>query len=345
MTQRNHTILADDIAKKKPQHKKSAPTQTLDGNAGLPMAKSAMVMHLQRTIGNRATQRVLAHKKPPVIQQQPENGRVQRTLDFNNLLTQKDKKYADLAGVLYATLNNHPLLKRLDANKHMAIEVKVDNSKDPNPADIRWSFGPVRQFIRGTHVGKFIVKAKGLLQVRKWFVDAYDLGTAASTINHELGVHLLPYYPEIEKLSGIRAGITEKKLTKVHELSQNERDHRAAVDPKNPNSKIYWGLVRTTANSLVDTKKTKDAKSAVFAYLMDCAAMDDAGNKIALPFLRTKAGLGHIAKRYAEFWQDISKDKQLKKAALPASTMSKWQISKQYLKLYWRVLKMLTSST
>lgn len=236
------------------------------------------ILQLQRMVGNQTVQRLLQKQQskkqprhPITINPTTKPANIQRQITWRyNKENQKEKKLVKTFKLLKNSSSTWGLL---GGSKDFAIFITIDDSADPNPAEVSQAYttGSGKDMAKYVRVG-----------IRRWFVEKYSVGTAIGMLNHEIGVHVMPYLDKIlENLYAEREGKEPPHAEK--DLSAKEKagidDHRRAIDTGTSEFKQYLGMVFTTAETLAHHGKNDEAADVLFTYLMDIAAMAENGSK------------------------------------------------------------------
>lgn len=215
-------------------------------------------------------------------------------------INEKNDKEQALKTTLERGLRNTRWGQLID-DPDFLILVTVDSSPEPNPAEVSPpSTGTTEagRKIKYVHLG-----------VRRWFVESYSIGTTVGMLNHEIGVHVMPYYRKIkENLEDEREGSPGRH--EKEDLSAREKagidDHARAMVTGSQEFEIYLSFALTSAAALQRMGREDDARDVLFAYLMDLAAMAENGSKLdiawkAMVSIGTRqAAISYVTERYNE---------------------------------------------
>jgi Domain of unknown function (DUF4157) len=224
---------------------------------------------------------------------------VQRELRFEGMKnTPKEKQLEEAFG---AVVSEEATWKRLESSKKIAVFVIIDDSSSPNPAEVT---NPVH--IKDTW--GFVLK------VRRWMINSYSPGYVIGVLNHEIGVHVLPYLDKLDE--NIAAESSSKALPHdAAALTARKKggidDHERAMAKGNAAFKGYFDLAVGSAEALDKAGKTQAAEDVLFAYLMDLTTMAPDGDKgviaknALLPLGKQQQTYAYVRDRYAAYAAEL----------------------------------------
>lgn len=241
--------------------------------------------------------------------------------------TEKEQELRGAVGILGG---NATEWMKFAESKHIDLFISIEDGEGPNPAYIT---NPIKNSNRSGH---WVY----ILKIKRWFIEAHPVGKIIGVLNHEIGVHALPYLEKVK--ANIQAELDgDEQVYQEEELTAQERggldDHRRAMTEGSREFDIYFKTALNSANvfDAAGAEAQEAGQAAIdvmFSYLMDLAAMAEDGDKGKLamkgmiPNLWQKETFAYILARYNKYVGLLPEEWRAK---IPA--MSEKDIEKAFL--------------